>query len=82
MLSVSSVVNSAGFELKKNAAAGRWNFRLVGREAHPTAPEAGALLGTLGFLIGVRLCRAKERSMAVPAVQRLIPLLAPRPYEL
>ena len=26
-------------ELKKNAAAGRWNFRYVGREAHPTAPE-------------------------------------------
>ena len=25
-------------ELKKNAAAGRWNFRHVGREAHPTAP--------------------------------------------
>gem|GEM_PF-2351111 len=28
-------------ELKKNAAAGRWNFRHVGREAHPTAPEGG-----------------------------------------
>ncbi len=26
-------------ELKKNVAAGRWNFRHVGREAHPTAPE-------------------------------------------
>gem|GEM_PF-5632662 len=31
--------------------------------------------------MGVGLCRAKERSMAVPAVQRLIRLLAPCPCE-
>ena len=32
-------------ELKKNVAAGRWNFRHVGREPHPMVPKGGRAPG-------------------------------------
>ena len=69
-------------ELKKMRPQAGGIFDMSGAGRTRRHPRAGALPGTLGFLIGVGLCRAKERSMAVPAVQRLIHLLAPRPYEL